>query len=336
MKFKTSRPFKYFLLCISMAFLLPAVSHADIEQHIIETGTGFYYVVQKGDTLWDLSENFSDSAWHWPDLWQHNPKISNPHLIYPGQRIQIHKKSWKDVVETPVDIEIPKPAKYFSYSGIDAIGFIRQTEAENYGSVIKVKENKRLISDGDRVFIRPNGSSMVEGNTYAIYRTNGSINDPITSEYIGVQHIITGIAHISEIQPEYVVGVISSSFRDIREGDIITPFINRDKKIEMREGVPGLTGILIKGEEGQRLIGEHMIAFIDKGKNDNVEIGQTYNLFYQETTSAVKNQEPIILTKESLGEMLVLHTEDTTATVVITNSLNQIPEGTAFRALASK
>ena len=28
--------------------------------------TGFYYTIQKGDTLWDLSQKFSDTPWQWP------------------------------------------------------------------------------------------------------------------------------------------------------------------------------------------------------------------------------------------------------------------------------
>ncbi|MBW2364017.1 MAG: LysM peptidoglycan-binding domain-containing protein, partial [Deltaproteobacteria bacterium] len=35
----------------------------DINKYIVESETGVYYVVQKGDTLWDLSRQFSDSPW---------------------------------------------------------------------------------------------------------------------------------------------------------------------------------------------------------------------------------------------------------------------------------
>ena len=42
------------------------------------------YTVQEGDTLWDLSTKFLSEPWRWREIWQSNPQIDNPDLIYPG------------------------------------------------------------------------------------------------------------------------------------------------------------------------------------------------------------------------------------------------------------
>jgi LysM domain-containing protein len=52
-------------------------------------GTPEEYTIQKGDTLWDLSQKFLSNPWYWPKIWSLNPSIENPHWIYPGNKLRI-------------------------------------------------------------------------------------------------------------------------------------------------------------------------------------------------------------------------------------------------------
>jgi nucleoid-associated protein YgaU len=55
------------------------------------------HTVKPGDTLWDVSRQYFKDPFLWPQLWETNTSINNPHWIYPGDQILIKKV----VVMTP-------------------------------------------------------------------------------------------------------------------------------------------------------------------------------------------------------------------------------------------
>jgi len=90
-----------------------------------------------------------------------------------------------------------------------------------------------------------------------------------------------------------------------------------------------LNGKIIVSEEGENNIGDHTVAFIDKGDQDGVQIGQSYSIYYQEKERLdKKNKENVPLTPVVYGSLLVLHTEPTASTVLITHSDKSAHPGT--------
>ena len=333
-----------------------AVSSTNIEEEVVETETGFYYTVKKGDTLWDLSQKFSDTPYLWPDLWSNNSQIANPHLIYPGQRIRLFRrtdieKETKPVMEEkpietkapPIEVEpeevpeiatqeIPeaKPvSKTYRYSAIDRVGFIKNKALTPEGFIFKVKEDKKIISTDDIVYISQNkNNSLTPGGRYTVYRTFDPIYDETTGKYIGIQHFLLGIVEITNTAPRFAIAKVIRSFSNIRVNDKLMPYKKRSINIVQQKSKEGLLGKIIISEKHNVLIGDKTTVFINKGEDDGVEPGQYYSIFYQDKSSigeASRNKIP--LDAVIFGKFIVLHTEKTTSTVYITATNRQISPG---------
>jgi hypothetical protein len=307
----------------------------------VDHEAGFYYTVQKKDTLWDLSQRFSDSPWLWPDLWKENNQILNPHRIYPGMRIRLFHQAGVEsyVVKTaekkPLSQQEPEPPKerpYYYYSPIESIGFISKTPVTPHGYIFKSKDDKIMISTGDLVYImQQNDMPYALGDKYAVYRTLDPLTDTKTKAHIGVQHYLTGVVEIINKEPRFAIAKVIQSFRNIGINDLLIPYKKRDPKIILTASQPGLNGKILLTEEQDTLMGGNTIAFINKGQEDGVEIGQSYSIYYQEKEKIGKKQD-LLLPPVIYGTLLVLHTESTTSTVIITNAEKTVYSGASFRS----
>jgi len=74
------------------------VPRAAIDAENIDVDAPDVYTVVKGDTLWDISDRFLKQPWLWPTVWDYNPQIANPHLIYPGDKIALEYINGKPTI----------------------------------------------------------------------------------------------------------------------------------------------------------------------------------------------------------------------------------------------
>ena len=150
-------------LTIGCGILLTCVSSVSAQEKSDEINyeAGFYYTVKKGDTLWDLSQRFNDTPWQWPDLWEENKQVPNPHWIYPGERIRLFRKKdqhqydrpQKEIPPTDANITasapvVETPEVFYHYSNIDRIGFIKKPALAPLGSYTKPETTKPLSARG--------------------------------------------------------------------------------------------------------------------------------------------------------------------------------------------
>ncbi len=334
-------------------FVHPVISMENETKTGITSETGLYYTIQKGDTLWDLSQKFYDSNLVWPDLWHQNNEIFNPHLIYPGEKIKLFKKSETDIIKVAKKVEPqifePVPQyEYYYFPKMNSTGFLKvETKKErmqysfknhkNFDKpyIYKVNKNKKLISTRDLVYIKQPGDTLLPiGSLHSIYKTK-LIFSKKTNKYIGTEYIVLGVIEISsKNSKKYYEAHVVKNFKDIEKYSFLMPYQQKPLEIaipvDLMNKKSKINGKIIAAEGNPTLFGEKMVAFIDKGQNQGVMTGQKFTIYKQPVTYDPDTKEKINLSPITYGDLLVIRTLKNTSTVIITKSKDFMQQGAMF------
>ncbi len=153
-------------LLITMAILCLALS-VQAQQVELREDHPREYIVQQGDTLWDIASQFLTQPWQWPAIWQANPQVDNPHLIYPGDRISLEFIGGEPrlVVDSTRRLSpevrreaIEGPISTIPYDAIDPFlrhpRIISNEELSGLPYVVANLEQRTVAGPGDRTYVR--------------------------------------------------------------------------------------------------------------------------------------------------------------------------------------
>ncbi|WDP88984.1 MAG: LysM peptidoglycan-binding domain-containing protein [Desulfobacter sp.] len=323
------------LLFILVSFFAGTAAWAQAPQPFdVQEDTGFYYTIKKGDTLWDLSQKFYNSQWDWPGLWEMNKKIKNPHWIYPGNRIRVYLKPEFKTAGDQKMVEASSPAPItpqFNFPAIDHIGFIKDAEIPALGTIIREQDGNLMMSSDDIIYIRPLAPLTV-GMSYQIFNTE-LVEEKINgSVFKGVKHLIKGKVKILDINDRYATALITASNRYATIGDKIMIPLERNATLTVQEKPAPLDGVILCSEDNERMVNDYKIAFINKGKFDNVRPGQIYSVLQVQQNLSVHDVDDVaLLDPLNSGRLIVLHTEPESATVMVLSSKREILPGDLVR-----
>jgi hypothetical protein len=302
------------------------------------------YLIQKGDTLWDISDTKLEDTFLWPKLWSVNPHIDHPDLIYPGIKIRIPSR--EELMRMPhiPKKRVPLTRKFRKKSKlkkepkqvkrkyiIDKNLFITSGWIDDrfpsIGTVSYSPEDRRVIGKGDIAYLNfskvnePSSSltaskESINDQQFYIIRDLKIVKHPVTGDILGHQIKITGILKIIGSDSDMPKAIITDSFLDINIGDGLLPYEDLEPPfISDTARTPDINGHIVESHSNSLLSGEGDIIFLDKGQKDGIEQGDVYAVFSDPPT-----ERPI-------GKIQVVLLKPTTSNAVILESVHEIVTG---------
>jgi hypothetical protein len=323
----------YRLILLAFCFLgLPAAGADDL----LRANHPDSYTVVRGDTLWDISGRFLRSPWRWPEIWHVNQQIANPHLIYPGDildlvyidgrpQLRLRRGPVKlspRVRSTPWDGAIPTIP-------VDAIGpfltqpyVLEQAQLDAAPYIVDFAGEHIIGGAGQRAYVR--SIEQTEPLKYEIVRPGGPYQDADTGEVLGFEATYIGT---SELQ---------------RTGDPATVFLNRtkmeaiigDRLIAASEEraaanftpqapASEVEGSIISVLNGVSEIGQYNVVVLDRGARDGLQPGTVLRVDRRGETvrDVVRGQgATVTLPDEEAGYLMVFRVFDRVSFGLIMNA----------------
>ncbi len=267
------------------------------------------YTVKKGDTLWDIASLFLKDPWFWPEIWQQNPQVANPHLIFPGDiltliyvdgqpRIVVDKSGSVTQGAVISDAAGPLPVVKLSPSirsesieaSIDTIPgdairqfltkprVISKEELENAPYILGSDDEHLILGQGNQVYIR--GEIDKERVRYTVVREGAKLVDPDTKEVLGFEAIYGGEVLITSYG-DPAVGELTLTEREILFGDRLLPTDKSkvDNLYFPRLPDRNIEGRIIHLSDALFGIAKLQVAVINKGSREGLESGNLLAIY---------------------------------------------------------
>ena len=316
------------------------------------------YIIQKGDTLWDLAGKWFGDPFLWPQVWDENRYIRDSHWIYPGdplvipgQPIVVPEGGPPDVedvppvaVFVPPDVEpapetaletepeptLPVPSPLLPVATpneLQCSGYIT-TEPPADGLTIAGRESERaIIGDGDVVFLNQGRNHGVRaGDTLRVLRWTDSVQHPSTGEVVGTLVLRMGRARVLLAHENNSTAIIEMSCEDIAVGDALVAWEEID--LPMMSELPPfdrLDPTPTGGPSGQIIAAQDDLWAIGQGHLIHTDLGRHTGVNPGDVLLLFREREHG-LPRMMLGQAVIVtvETETSTAKVMISSRETEV------------
>jgi hypothetical protein len=295
------------------------------------------YAVKEGDTLWDICSTRFGDPYVWPRIWSYNPKVTNPHWIYPGDVLWLTPPS--AVAQAPAAAVTPAaPTPVAPRRGDEILvrnrGFVDKEILRQSGTVVGAQKEISLLGQYDEVYVEfKENREIAPGEEYAVFealREVDSIED--RGSEMGVLVEILGSARVTSFDKEKGIAraVIDESIQPIERGAWVGP-VNR--KFELVAPAPNdreLKGHIIAFLDPVVLAAAYQVAFVDRGVRQGVREGNRFFVIEKRDTyrkSLDKDDDREGYPFEVLAELRVVETRPNTSTCLVTAAVRELEVG---------
>ncbi len=344
------RPAAFFLATVFlllMAGATPARAQMDIhdERYVPEIVTvespiteDRVYIVEEGDTLWDICEMFFNDPWYWPTLWAYNPQITNPHWIFPGDYIhvrprffeyeQVEQVTWTGsrYATDPRDVTFLARRK----------GFLPKEHHHEAGVIEASREERMLLGAMDEIYVRFSTVRTIRPDQeYTIYRVEQEVSHPVTRRALGYRVRFLGTLNVLSADKPLAGGVITKAYEEIERGDLVTPVFEQVSRLSPRENEVDLEGVIAAYFAEGTMAGEHDYVFIDLGREHGVQRGNRLVIETRgdPTKRRMRERDLEDFQWERVGELMIVEPHETTSLGVLTRSIHEVPIGTRVKMI---
>ena len=253
------------------------------------------YVVKRGDTLWGIAKVFLRDPWFWPEIWQVNPQIHNPHLIYPGDTLRLVYIDGKPTIMLQrgdaARVE-PRIRSQPLEGAVTAIPYatvaafmskptvLAREQIKDAPYVLATRDMHVAIADGDTVYARGFRGPVELGTHYNMVRVGDALRDPDDGNRIlGYDGIFTGAGHVTRAGDPATL-LMTESARETVAGDklfaggveVPLDFVPSPPKIKTN-------GRIIAVTNGVTVIGQYEVVVINRGAGDGLAPGNVLAVF---------------------------------------------------------
>jgi len=324
----------------------------------VPEGTG-YYIVVRGDTLWDIAARYLKSPYLWPQIWDQNKYVTDAHWIYPGDPILLPKMAMvaEQAGQAPVE---GGPEGLGEAPGEGALGEAGAGAGSDAGAaaalapvteemalqcaqyVVSEKEDESLyllgselggdkvaLADRDIVYLSKGSNAGVKaGDLYTLHHVAYTVKHPTSGKKLGTKIDTTGWVKVILVQEDTACAVVEQACLDIHAGDYLRPFEKVNVPMVVRRApaeccAPANGKIarhVVDLQDDATIAGQGQFLTIDAGTDDGVAPGSVFSVF--------RIIYPSVPTpRAALGEATVVSVRDRTATAKVTYSNKEILVG---------